>query len=135
MLRLSKMADYAGVVMVCMAAQPQRVHTATSLSAELCLPKTTVAKCLKTLAKHAVLVSQRGVNGGYMLARPANQISIAEVITAMDGPVQMASCTNGHSGDCQIEKTCPMRGGWDGINADIYKLLQGKSLADMVKQI
>lgn len=132
MLRLSKMADYAGVIVVQMAANPLRAHTATSLSDELSLPRTTVAKCLKTLAKHGVLTSQRGVNGGYALARDAREISIAEVITAMDGPVQMASCTNGHAGDCQIEKTCPMRGGWDGINADIYTMLREKSVADMV---
>lgn len=133
MLRLSKMADYAGVVVVHMAAQPSRAQTATSLATELSLPKATVAKCLKTLAKHGVLNSSRGVNGGYTLARTPKDISIAEVITAMDGPVQMASCTNGHASDCQIEETCPMRGGWDGINADIQKLLRGKSLADMVK--
>ncbi|MCH2547540.1 MAG: SUF system Fe-S cluster assembly regulator [Alphaproteobacteria bacterium] len=135
MLRLSKMADYAGVVVMHIAAHPARSHTATSLADALGLPKTTVAKCLKTLAKNGVLTSQRGVNGGYMLARLPTEISIAEVITAMDGPVKMASCTDGHSGDCQIEKTCPMRGGWDEINADIYKLLRGKSLADMVKQV
>jgi FeS assembly SUF system regulator len=129
------MADYAGVMVVHMAAQPQRVHTASSLCLDLDLPKATVAKCLKTLAKHGVLVSHRGVNGGYALARAANDISIAEVITAMDGPVKMTSCTDGHAGECQIEQTCPMRGGWDGINADIYKLLRGRSLADMVKQI
>jgi FeS assembly SUF system regulator len=127
------MADYAGVIVVHMAAQHTRGHTATSLATELCLPKTTVAKCLKTLARHDVLVSQRGVNGGYALARAPEAISIADVIMAMDGPVQMASCTNGHASDCQIEQTCPMRGGWDGINADIYTLLRGRNLADMVK--
>lgn len=135
MLRLSKMADYAGVVMVQMAAQPEQVHTASSLSHALELPKATVAKCLKTLAKHGVLTSHRGVNGGYALARTPKDISIAEVITAMDGPVQLASCTNGHAGDCQIEQTCPMRGGWDGINADIYNMLRNRSLADMVKHV
>lgn len=135
MLKLSKMADYAGVVVVQMAMQPERVHTASSLSQVLELPKATVAKCLKTLAKHGVLTSQRGVNGGYMLARAPREISVAEVITAMDGPVQLASCTNGHAGDCQIEQTCPMRGGWDGINADIYAMLRNRSVADMVKQL
>lgn len=133
MLRLSKMADYAGVMVVHMAARPAQAHTASSLSAELHLPKATVAKCLKTLARHGVLHSSRGVNGGYTLARLPADISIAEVITAMDGPVQMASCANGQASDCQIEHTCPMRGGWDGINAEIHQLLRGKSLADMVK--
>lgn len=135
MLKLSKMADYAGVIAVHMASHPTEGYTASSLAVALDLPKATVAKCLKTLAKHEVLTSQRGVNGGYALARQPKEISIAEVITAMDGPVQMTSCTDGHSGNCQIEKTCPMRGGWDGVNADIYKLLRGRSLADMVKQL
>lgn len=129
------MADYAGVIVVQMAANPMRTHTASSLSGELCLPKTTVAKCLKSLAKHGVLSSQRGVNGGYALARAPGEISVAEVITAMDGPVQMASCVGGHAGECQIEQTCPMRGGWDGINADIYAMLRNRSVADMVKQV
>lgn len=135
MLRVSKMADYAGVVVVQMAARPAQVHTASSLSLALDLPKATVAKCLKALAKHGVLTSSRGVHGGYALAREAADISIAEVITAMDGPVQLTSCANGHAGDCQIEHSCPMRGGWDGINADIYTMLRQRSVADMVKRI
>lgn len=133
MLRLSKMADYAGAITVHMAAQPQSVHTATSLSAELALSKATVAKCLKTLARHGVLVSQRGVNGGYKLARAPRDISVAEIIVAMDGPVQMASCVGGHKGDCHIEHCCPMCGGWDNLNSDIYAMLQRKSVADMVR--
>ena len=100
MLRLSKMADYAGVIMVQVARQPQgRVHTATSLSEALSLPKATVAKCLKTLARHGVLSSQRGVNGGYVLSRAPGDISVAEVIYALDGPVQVTSCVQGHSGN------------------------------------
>lgn len=133
MLRLSKMADYAGAITVHMAAHPQHVHTATSLSANLALTKATVAKCLKTLARHGVLVSQRGVNGGYKLARPASAISVAEIIVAMDGPVQMASCVGGHNGECPIERSCPLSGGWDSLNADIYAMLQRKSVADMVR--
>lgn len=133
MLRLSKMADYAGVIVVHMASGQTRVHTATSLSEELHLPKATVAKCLKVLAKNGVLASHRGVNGGYSLAREAKDISVAEVIFALEGPVQIASCAQGQSEDCQIVHTCPMRGGWDGINAKILNMLQDTSVADMVK--
>ena len=132
MLRLSKMADYAGVIMVQVARQPLgHIHTAQGLSEALSLPKATVAKCLKTLARHGVLASQRGVNGGYVLARTPKDISVAEVIHALDGPVHMASCVHGNTGDCRIEKTCPMRGGWDTINATIENTLRGMSLADM----
>lgn len=130
-LRLSKMADYAGVIGVHMARDASRVHTATSLSEALELPKATVAKCLKTLAKSGVLASHRGVNGGYSLARAAKDISVAEVIHALEGPTKIASCTHGNGGDCQIVRTCPMRGGWDGINQDIEALLMRKTLAEM----
>lgn len=128
------MADYAGVIVVHMVRQPAEVHTAASLSASLNLPKATVAKCLKALAKHGVLSSQRGVHGGYALARPAADISVAEVIHALEGPVQMVECVGGNHSGCQIERTCHMRGGWDAINATIYKTLQGLSLDDMAKR-
>lgn len=138
MLRLSKMADYAGVIVVHIAASTlsgkSPVHTTASLSEELHLPKATVAKCLKVLAKSGVLTSLRGVNGGYGLARAAKDISIAEVIFALEGQVQIASCSQPHPEECQIVHTCPMRGGWDGINAKILNMLRTTSVADMVRQ-
>lgn len=133
MLKLSKMADYAGVIVVQMAREPNHTHTASSLADGLNLPKATVAKCLKLLAKNNVLTSQRGVNGGYKLARPAGEISVAQVIDALEGPVQIADCAHSHAHDCQILETCPMRGGWDGINAEIQQMLQNKTLADMAR--
>lgn len=134
MLRLSKMADYAGVVVAHIAAAPARVHTATSLSEELFLPKATVAKCLKLMAKNKVLVSSRGVNGGYSLARDAKDISIADVIFALEGPVHITSCAHGQpAGDCQIFDTCPMRGAWDGLNGRILQMLRETSVADMTR--
>lgn len=134
MLRLSKMADYAGVIVVHIASAPSRVHTASSLSDELRLPKATVAKCLKVLAKHNVLTSSRGVNGGYALARPAKEIPVAEVIFALEGPVQITSCAPGHVAEsCHISGTCPMRGGWDSINGKILNMLRETSVADMAR--
>lgn len=133
MLRLSKMADYAGVIMAQMAVHPQDAHNASMLAERLSLPKATVAKCLKSLSKHGLLVSQRGAYGGYTLARAPDAVSVLDIIVAMDGPVRIASCTEGVEGDCLIVHSCPMRGGWDGINRDIFQLLQGRTLADLVK--
>lgn len=133
MLRLSKMADYAGVIVVHMARDAGQTHTATSLAEALRLPKATVAKCLKMLARHGVLASIRGVNGGYLLARAAADITVAEVIDALEGPVEIASCVHGQPTDCQIEHTCPMRGGWDGINHKIRQSLENLSVADMAR--
>lgn len=135
MLKLSKMADYAGVIVVQMVREPNRTHTASSLADGLSLPKATVAKCLKMLAKSGILTSQRGVNGGYRLARPAGEISVAQVIGALEGPVQIADCIHSHANSCQIVETCPMRGGWDGINAEIQQMLQNKTVADMARSV
>lgn len=133
MLRLSKMADYAGVIIVHIARASGRVHTAAGLSEELKLPKATVAKCLKIMTKDLILTSTRGVKGGYILARPANEISVAQVIDALEGPLELTSCVHGKTGDCQIEKSCPMRGGWDAINGTIYNVLKDLTIADMAK--
>lgn len=132
MLKISKMADYAGVVAVCMAAHPEAVHTASSLSSQTGLAQTTVAKCLKLLARYGVLISQRGVNGGYVLARHPQDIAVSDIIEALEGKVKITDCTDHQDINCQISHCCPMRGGWDSLNGKIYQVLRSTSLADMV---
>ena len=127
------MADYAGVIVVQMVRDGETAHTAASLSVRLHLPKATVAKCLKMLARGGVLTSQRGAAGGYALARPANAISVADIVRALEGPVKLTDCAHSGEHDCQIQQTCPMRGGWDGINAEIHQLLKTKTIADMAR--
>ncbi len=131
MLRLNRITDYAVVVLTRMVRDPDEQVTAPQLSEESNVPAPTVAKVLKALAKEGVLASQRGVNGGYRLARPAGDISMLEVIRALEGPVSLTACVDGAEGDCDVEQLCPVRGNWDRVNTAIRGALAEVSLEDM----
>ncbi|HZH25880.1 MAG TPA: SUF system Fe-S cluster assembly regulator [Azospirillaceae bacterium] len=130
MLRLSKLTDYAVVVMTEMLRTPTAVMTAGELAARTGLPAPTVQKILKLLAKDGLMASTRGASGGYALARPAAHISVADIIAAVDGPIALTDCVGGAEGCC-VEELCPMRGNWDKVNRAVRAALEGVSLADM----
>jgi FeS assembly SUF system regulator len=131
MLRLSKLTDYAVVVLSRMAQDPQMVHTAPALSVRTGVPEPTVQKLMKLLARSGILVSRRGAAGGYVLARAAGAISVAEIVTAMDGPIALTACVDGATGGCNVEGTCGIRGNWDRVNRAMKAALESLSLADM----
>lgn len=131
MLRLNRITDYAVVVLTQMVREPDKQVTAPQLSEDSNVPAPTVAKVLKALAKEGVLASQRGVHGGYRLARPAGDISMLEVIRALEGPVSLTACVDGAEGDCDVELLCPVRGNWDRVNTAIRGALADVTLEDM----
>lgn len=131
MFRLSRLTDYAVVVMTQLARTPGRVVTATELAEQVGLPAPTTAKVLKLLAKHKLVGSHRGVSGGYAASRGLGDITLTEVITAIDGPVALTACVDGIVGQCTVEDLCPVRGRWDRVNQAIKQALDGISLADM----
>ena len=112
MIRMTKQTDYGFVLLSELAAGPDRVANAPELAQETRLPLPTVAKILKQLAKSGVVRSQRGVKGGYSLARPAREISAAEIVTALEGPVALTICIDGTPGECDREDFCGVRGHW-----------------------
>jgi len=132
MLRVSKLTDYATVVMTALADAPERVHSAQELAEKAHLELPTVSKLLKQLAHAALVESFRGVNGGYRLSRAPERISIADVVIAMEGPIGMTECS-AHSGLCGHEPHCGVRVNWRRINQAIAQALAGVSLADMLK--
>src|SRR3546814_8647301 len=83
------------------------------------------------LVKGGLVESRRGVNGGYVLTRRPEDISAAEIIAALDGPVALTACVDGAVGDCNVESLCPLRGGWDRVNAAIRTALESVSLAEL----
>jgi len=131
MLKLNRITDYAVVVLAQMAREPGRLVTAPQLAHDSAVPMPTVAKVLKDLAREGVLVSERGAHGGYRLARPPGEITVLEIIRALEGPVSLTACVDGHEGACDVESLCPMRGNWDRVNRAIRSALEGVSLADM----
>ncbi len=132
MIRLSKLTDYAIVVMSEMARHVSTVHTVTHLAERTGVPAPTVAKLMKSLTPAGLTTSHRGAAGGYALSRPADAISIAEIITALDGPIALTACVEGADSQCGVERLCPMRGGWEKVNRAIRDALEQVTLADMM---
>ena len=137
MLRVSKLTDYATVVMTVLAGVAavrgaEAVISAQDLAERAHLELPTVSKLLKQLAHAGLVASLRGVNGGYRLARTAERITIADVVTAMEGPIGMTECS-AQAGLCGHESHCGVRVNWQRINQAIAQALASVSVADMVK--
>jgi FeS assembly SUF system regulator len=130
MLRLSKLTDYAVVVLVRLAGMDS-VQTSPGIAAATGIPEPTVSKVLKILACSDLVSSQRGPRGGYRLNRDLAAIPIADVIAAIDGPIALTACVEGSTSGCVSEGLCPMRGRWDPVNEAIFKALTEITLADM----
>jgi FeS assembly SUF system regulator len=132
MLRISKLTDYGVVLTTTMASHPEdATHTVRDLAAETGIPQPTVAKVLKTLTRDGILESQRGAHGGYKLSRRAAEISIAEIVRALEGPIGVTECSH-DEGACGYEGRCDVQANWKRISAVVEHALAGISLSDMV---
>ena len=132
MIRLSKLSDYAIVALCELARLPSgSAVSACVLAGRTGVPEPTVAKLMKALAKGGILASHRGITGGYSLARLPRDISVAEMIAALEGPIALTDCVDGHDGGCEAEGHCQVRGNWNKINDAVKSALQAVSLADM----
>ncbi len=128
MLRITKITDYGFILLAHMATQNQEsLNNAKDLSASISVPLPTVSKVLKILTQGGILQSHQGSKGGYTLGRLADQISAAEVIEAIEGPVAITECSapEGCDRDCQVSPR------WKQINSAVIDALQGLTLADM----
>lgn len=137
MIRMSKQADYGIVLMTHLAADPDREMTSYSareLAKETRLPLPMVSKILKVLTREGLLLSQRGVNGGYALARPPEGITVADVIRVMEGPIALTECGDVR-GECRHEPICPVRVNWEKINDAVRSALEKITLSDMVRPL
>ena len=130
MLRISKMTDYAIMVMVELNASKGEVMSAHALAERSYLELPTVSKVLKLLVKVNLVASYRGANGGDSLERDAEDISVAEIIAAIEGPIAMTECSV-EEGLCAQESICSLRGNWQRISIAVAKAMQAVALAEM----
>lgn len=130
MLKLSRLADYATLLMCRMTRDAEAAQSAAQLAEALGLPLPTVAKLLKRLTRAQLLSSERGGKGGYRLARSAASISLVDVISAVDGPPALTQCVSA-PGSCAIEVSCETREHWVAINYAVSGVLSGVSLAQI----
>jgi len=132
MLKISKLTDYAIIILGQMANNVEHIHTAAGLSEATGVALPTVSKILKTLGKAGILKSTRGAHGGYLLAQAPERTSVAAVINALEGPIALTEC-EGERGGCEQSSHCNARGSWDVINRAVRAALESVSLADMAR--
>ncbi len=136
MIRLTKEADYAIVLLIRFAEDPERgSHSARDLATEVHLPVPIVGKVLKALARQGLLQSHRGPHGGYRLAVAPEAISVADIITAIEGRIAMTECQMDEGSNCCIEPVCSARQKWNRINQVICQTLDDISLAEMASPL
>lgn len=134
MLKISKLADYAVVILVAIAEHKDDLVSASTLSELTKLSEPTVAKTLKLLGRANIVNSVRGINGGYALSDTAENISIRNVISAVDGPISLTACSTGEEPDCSLVDCCTVRGRWNNVNNAICNALSSVTLADMMME-
>jgi len=136
MLRITKQTDYGIVLMARLTAGGSGVvHNARDLAAGVNLPLPTVSKILKALARAGLVVSHRGVKGGYSVTRDPHAISVAEVIEALEGPIALTTCLDTAADDCEIECSCPVRANWLVINSAVRDALVEIPLSRMTAAV
>jgi len=132
-MRLSSLADYAVVVMSAAARHGADARlSATSLASETGVPLPTAQKVMGKMAGAGLLTSARGAGGGFMLARPVEEISVADIVEAVDGPIAIAQCLHDKPSDCALESNCAVRPHWSLINVRVREALSDVSLAAIV---
>ena len=133
MIKLSKMTDYAVVCLGMLARRPGDSMSATELSKETGLALYTVQKLLKLLvSKSDFIRANRGALGGYMLNRNSSEISVVEIIEALDGPITLTSCVDKSVSFCEASDICFLGGKWNKINEIIRKSLNDISLKELL---
>jgi len=132
-MRLTKQTDYALVLMTHMASAGERehIHAAPDLAARSRVPLPMVSKILKLLSRKELLVSHRGLNGGYSLAENPAQVTVADIIRAIEGPIALTDCSTGSDNECSFTSSCPSCNPLQRVNSAVNEALDGITLADV----
>ena len=131
MLRMGKLTDYGIVLMSYIAEHRSKQHSAHMLSDAVHMPLPTVRKILKVLSAGGLLTSERGAQGGYILSGDPADISVAQIITAIEGPIALTECVS-RASQCDQETHCAVQTNWNQINNAVFHALDEVKLADML---
>ncbi len=135
MIKLSNLADYAVELMCCIALKPEKIRGSASMAQQTKIPLPTVSKILGLMVKAGLLVSHRGLNGGFSLGIRADKISITDIIEAVDGPVQLTNCLGEDTADCDRISSCGTRSQWYRINEAVKDALGSVLLSQMIESV
>src|SRR5262245_25306969 len=129
MFRLSKKADYGLIALKHLAQHADASISAREIASEYNIPAELLAKVLKRLARRGLLVSQHGINGGYVLARDPSKISIVDVVEALDGPIGITPCERGSS--CEQWEYCSVRDPLMKLKLKVVRVLGDTSIYEL----
>ncbi len=132
MIRISKLADYAVVILTIMTSSDDELMSAAKLSMMSRVPEPTVSKILKMLSKGGIIESTRGIHGGYALSVNPSEVTVEDIINAIDGPVLITQCADGGDAVCSLGLECKMRGRWNEVNQAIRHALSSVSLRSII---
>ncbi|HXS49176.1 MAG TPA: Rrf2 family transcriptional regulator [Sphingomicrobium sp.] len=133
-MRLSHLADYAVVLMTAAARRPAGARlSATELSAETGVPLPTAQKLMGQLAGRGLLRSMRGASGGFSLARPAQDISLADIVEAVEGPIALTMCSDSSNHQCILDAHCRVKPHIGVVGRAIRGALGGVSLTELAR--
>ncbi len=134
MIRISKLTDYSVLLLTHIAVtEADHPLNAREIAKRVRLPLPTVSKILKILAREGILLSHRGINGGYALSATAEETSVARIISAIEGPIAVTECNVFGTSDCDHQTGCPVEANWKIINRAVAEALDKISLADMMR--
>ena len=133
MFKLNRLTDYAVVILGQLEAPGRKLRSAQEIGQAAGIPLPTVAKVLNSLGRAGLVSAQRGAAGGYALERPAERITVADIVEALDGPIALTACVSGSEAACEVQSLCPMSGNWEQVNAAIRAALSAVTLADMMR--
>lgn len=130
MLRISRLTDYGTLVLAHLSSDAARPTSAADVATATGIAVPTVSKLLKLLAKAELVRSTRGAQGGYQLSRSPREISAADIIDALEGPVHITECSSDEH-HCDLEAVCNVGGAWQRINVAIRRALNDVNLEDL----
>ncbi len=135
MIRLTKLTDYGIVLMTHLAVYQDRRWNSADLASETHLPSPMVSKILKHLARAGLLDSKRGASGGYRLHKRASDVSVVDIIAALDGPIALTECSDETSDECSYEAICRVKSHWQRINTALKEALMSVTLEEMARSV
>ena len=133
MLKMSKLTDYGTMVLSFLAENPKQMQSASDVARQTRLALPTASKLLKLMTRAGLVVSTRGAKGGYRLSRSPDEISAADVIDALEGPVAITQCSEA-DGHCELEDFCGVSSSWQKINISIRRALDDVRLSQLVAE-
>lgn len=131
MLKVTRLADYAVSIIASFSGCEEEILSSQEIIVKTKLKKATVNKLLSKLVKKNFLEPFRGVNGGYKLKKDLSNISIKELIEAIEGPVLLTDCLNKNANNCNLFNVCNTKNIWSFVNAAINNTLDGIKVKDI----